>query len=161
MVRSARRTGFGRAWSVAYCVLPVSVLLTVLSGCESTEMIEPPVDAEVRVRGQVMDPSGAGVEDASVTVTLHETRDCASPALTSSTIDSRPDGTYDVQPGVDVEPGFEPREVCVEVRAEPPADRNDLAPAAASGFTGVLRSQMDEPADVVEVDLTLPATDGG
>lgn len=138
-------------------------LFLVLPGCEPGDMLDPPQPANVRVQGQVTDPSGATVAEAEVTLTLHDTDDCASPVLSSITGTTADDGRFDALPGVsDTGPGFEPRQVCLEVGARPPADRPDLRPSEVRAFVVTLRRRLsgDEPIDVVEVNLTLPPADG-
>ncbi len=153
-----------RATETLGAAFTLIVLSFVLSGCESGDVAGHPEPANVRVQGQVTDPSGAAVAEAEVTLTLHETDDCVSPVLSSITGTTASDGRFDALPGVsDTGPGFEPRQVCLEVEARPPADRPDLGPSEVRTFVVTLRRRLsgDEPIDVVEVDLTLPPAGGG
>ena len=83
--------------------------------------------------------------------------------LATSTVRTRSDGSYDAGPGLtDVDEDFAPRDVCLEVRAEPPEGRSDLAPAEKGGFVVTLRTNFgSEPVEEIEVDLTLPEADRG
>lgn len=163
MDRTGPREGGRRAEGLR----PVFVYLTVallvpLGACDSGEMLFPPQNALVRVQGSVTDPAGTGLEGAEVTLTLHETTACDAPVLRAVSVSTGSNGTYDVLHGLtDVGEDFEPREVCLSVRAEPPAERPSLEPAERSGFVVTLRNQREEPLDVVTVDLTLSAGDGG
>lgn len=145
-------------------VLALAAVSLGLAGCDSQPMLIPPIHvAHVQVEGQVTDPTGTGLADAAVTFTLHETASCSSPVLETSTVRTRADGSYAAGPALtDVDEDFEPREVCLEVRAEPPEGRSDLAPAEKGGFVVTLRTNFgSEPVEEIEVDLTLPAADGG
>lgn len=129
-----------------------------LSGCESGLDIGPPPFAQVRVHGEVTDPSGTGVENATVTLVLHESQACTSSTLSTSSVDTSDGGTYDAGPGTEVSSAFEPRDVCLEVRAEPPSERSDLGASEPETVVVTLRNRLGgEPLDEVEVDLTLTA----
>lgn len=129
----------------------------VVTGCESPTANPVPHIASVSVRGQVTDPSGTGVEAAVVTFRFHETTSCASPEFASSSVETDDDGRFSAgPPGIDVDEGFLPAEVCMAVRAEPPPDREALAPVDTTGFEVTLRDQLgQEPLDEVEVNLVL------
>ena len=145
-------------------VLALAAVSLGLAGCDSEPVGLPhAISAQVQVQGEVTDPTGAGLADAAVTFTLHETPSCSSPVLETSTLRTRADGSYAAGPALtDVDEDFEPREVCLEVRAEPPEARPDLAPAEKGGFVVTLRTNFGtEPVEEIEVDLTLSAADGG
>ncbi len=141
-------------------VLLLSILTVFLWNCGSQEIADVPADASVLLTGRVADPSGDGVADADVTFTFHETIDCTSPSLRRSAFRVRDDGSFEVQAAAveDVGPEFEPRDLCLRVRAEPPGDRPDLAPSDDQTFVVTVRRELgDDPLDEVEVNLTLPA----
>lgn len=146
---------------------PIALLLTgmvALAGCSETEVMRPDPDpAVVAVVGQVTDPAAEGVEDAAITISLHETADCESPLLSEASGPSGSDGGFSALVGLN-EAGedFEPFEVCLDVRAEPPVGRPELGPAEETGLTGTLRRLDDgPPVDTLEVELTLPETGTG
>lgn len=139
--------------------------LLVLAGCGADTGFSGP-DTEraiVAVRGQVADPSDTGVENASVTITMHETADCSSSTLRQATGQTGGDGGFGALVGL-TDPGsdFEPFEVCLDIRAEPPLSRPELGPGEAGGFTATLRQEGgSQPVDTVDVELTLPESGGG
>lgn len=136
----------------------VAALALVLPGCDSPTANPVPHVAAVSVRGQVIDPSGTGVEAAVVTFRFHETPSCTSSEFATSSVETDEEGSFSAgPPGLSVDEGFLPREVCMEVRAEPPSDRPGLAVLDSTGFVVTLQDQLsDEPLDEVEVNLTLP-----
>lgn len=93
---------------------------------------------------------------------VHRTEDCSTSVFASDTVASGADGAFAAGPAREPEAGFdfEPRPVCVDVRAEPPADRPGLAASEVTGLTAELRLTIgDEPLDEIEVNLTLPTAD--
>lgn len=138
--------------------------LAAAAGCSEITSSGPDrTAAVVAVEGRVLDPSGAGVEDAGITITMHETSDCASSTLREATGPTGPDGRFGALVGLnDTGSDFQPREVCLDVRAEPPASRPELGAAERTGLGATLRRQdASQPGDTVEVELTLPETGAG
>ncbi len=138
--------------------------LIAAAGCsEITSGGSDRTPAVVAVEGQVLDPSGTGVQDAGVTITMHETADCESSTLREASGPSGPDGRFGALVGLnDTGSDFQPREVCLDVRAEPPSARPELGAAEQTGLGATLRRQdATQPVDTVEVELTLPETGAG
>lgn len=132
-------------------------LVPGLTACEETVSAGDPISAVVIVAGQVTDPSGGGVEEATVTFVFHETTACNSPEFARSSLETDAAGRFGGGAGLgEVSEGFVPKDVCMDVRAEPPFDRPELAPADTGGFVVTLRDGEFPPLDRVEVDLTLP-----
>lgn len=136
--------------------------MVALPACEEKVHVGVPTIAGIRATGQVTDPSGAGVADATVTFIFHETTACDSPEFDRSSVRTHMDGRFNAgPPGTNVSEGLLPKDVCMDVQAEPPADRPELAPAENGGFVVTLRDQRGgQSLDSVEVDLTLPEVAG-
>lgn len=135
-----------------------------LTACEEGPVPDDPaVTALVEVEGTVTDPGGSGVGDAEVTITMHESADCGSPVRVDLTARTGTGGGFSRSVGFDVQDPafFEPHEVCLVLTAAPPASREDLEPSQPEEVVATLRSERDGPFDRVEVELVLPAGDGG
>lgn len=144
----------------------LALLVAALAAAACSEITSSgpdPTPAVVAVEGRVVDPSGTGVADAGITITLHETADCGSATLREATGPSGPDGRFGALVGLeDTGSDFEPREVCLDVLAEPPAARPGLGAAERTGLSATLRRRGgSSPVDTVGVELTLPETGAG
>lgn len=157
---ASRRSGASRG---PLLVLLLAGLLAA-GGCDDAGSSGPETtDAVLAVEGRVVDASDAGVESAGITITLHETADCSSAVLREIAGTSGFEGGFSAVAGIpDVESDFEPRDVCLDFRADPPESRPELGPAERGGLVGTLRSRDGgQPIDTVEVEITLPETGAG
>lgn len=160
---ASRRRTRGAAGLRAAVLLLAAGLLS-LPACDSGLSGPSTTPALVVVEGRVLDPSGTGVVDASVTITLHETADCSSATLREITGPTGFQGGFESMAGIpEVDPEtFQPREICLDFLAEPPNGRPELGPVEQGGLTGTLRARSGEqPLDTVRVELTLPESGGG
>lgn len=135
----------------------------VTAGCEDfcCEVWAPerPPRAGVRVEVQVTDPSGEGVNHADVTLTIHETAECSSGVWDRISSGTNFQGRVTFGPSEETPSDFEPRDVCLDVLAEPPEDRPELRAAVVGSIIAALRSEDGErPIEELSVQVGLPSS---